>query len=216
MGRHIQEVTAEEQALAMLGKSYSGLKVLEMGAIEHKTPEPRMPARDWYLERGASKVVSIDLNASNGAIPHDLDTPIPDELRERFDLVTNYGTGEHVNDQYSFFKNCHDACKSGGIMVHQLLHEGFEPGHGRYYYTQESAFRLARLCAYGLVYLQNYAAAKEGRKGVIIVAFLKRRASQFPSPRKFRSLKILDTGDQRRTGDYNAAGFGKLPAQSDS
>lgn len=211
MGKHVEECEVEKRVLAMRGKSYEGLKILEMGAIEHKTPEPRMPARQWYLERGAKKVATIDLNGQNGAIAHDLDLPIPDELAGKFDLVTNYGTGEHVNDQHMFFKNCHDACKNGGIMIHHLIHPGFFEKHGRYYYTQETAFRIARLCAYTILILENYASVKAGREGVVIVAYLKRSASKFPTPFQFKRAKIIDTGDTRRTGDYNKAGFGKLP-----
>ncbi len=211
MGKHLEESEVEKRALAMRGKTYERIKILEMGAIEHKTPEPRMPARQWYLEQGAGKVVTIDLNGQNGAIPHNLEEPIPEDLHQRFDLVTNYGTGEHVNDQFMFFKNCHDACKSGGIIIHHLIHPGFFPNHGRFYYTQETVFRIARLCAYSILVMENYASAQGSREGLIIVAFLKRSASVFPSPFAFRRAKIVDTKDERRTGDYNKKGFGKLP-----
>lgn len=214
MGRHIQEVEMEIRALAMMGRTYKGIRVMEMGAMEHKTPEPRMPAREWYKDHGVSKVVSVDLNGMWDSLAHDLDQPLPEDHHDRYHLVTNYGTGEHVNDQYSFFKNVHDASRQGGVMVHQLNHEGFMPGHGRYYYNQKVVFNLARLCSYSILSMENYASSEKGpRGGVILVAFRKRRDSKFPSRGKFaRNSGIVDTGDQRRTGDYNAAGFGKLPS----
>lgn len=209
MGKKREETFAEETVLDLLGKSYSDIKILQMGAIEHKEPEPRMSAADWYGARGVRKVVSIDLNGQDGALTHDLDYPIPKDLHAKFDLVTNYGTGEHVNDQYSFFRNCHDACKSNGVMIHLLLHEGFLPGHGRYYYSQETTFRLARMCSYRLVYLQNYSGVKTGRRGFLVAAFQNRAVSSFPGKSRFlQRARILDTGDTRRTSDYNAAGHG--------
>ena len=214
MGRHSEEIALEKKSLEITGKSYRGLRVLQMGAIEHKTPEPRMPAKEWYLQERAKEVVSIDLNAQDDSIPHDLDTPIPADLESRFDLVTNYGTGEHVNNQYMFFKNMHDTCREGGIMIHQLNHEGFIPDHGRYYYSTKTVFRIAKLCAYSILCLENQAAGRGGRRtGVLFVAFRKRKESSFPthSWNFLKKAAIVDTGDGRRTGDYNAAGFGKLP-----
>jgi hypothetical protein len=37
-----------------------------------------------------------------------------------FDLVTNNGTGEHIFDQCSVFKNMHELTKQGGVMIHCL------------------------------------------------------------------------------------------------
>jgi len=210
MGKHAEEINAERTSLGMRGLSYEGIRIIQMGDITHKSPEPRMNAKEWYLEQGAKKVVTIDLNGRHGARKLDLGEPLPEELHNRFHLVTNYGTGEHVNNQYMFFKNCHDVCKKGGIIIHQLLHSGFFPEHGRFYYTQKTAFRLAEMCSYSLLYMQNMGSASSGRDGLILVAFLKRSASKFPSPFSFRRVPILDTKDLRRTGDYNKAGFGAL------
>lgn len=211
MGRHSENLDLEQRVLARVGKGYQGLRVLDMGAIEHKTPEPRMPARQWFTEHGA-KYESIDLNGKWGAIKHDLDTPIPDDLRERFHLVLNYGTSEHVNDQYMFFKNMHDACRPGGIMIHHLNHIGFAEGHGRYYYTQRTVFALARLASYSILSMDHFASgAKTERSGFILAAFQKRSQSRFPGKLMFRLRSaIIDTGDVRRTGDYNLAGHGKI------
>jgi len=212
MGRHIQEMGIEARALEIIGRTYEKIRIMEMGAIEHKTPEPRMPARQWYKDRGASKVVSVDLNGEHDALIHDLDTPLPEEHHNRYHLVTNYGTGEHVNDQWMFFKNMHDACRPGGVMTHTLNHVGHMPGHGRYYYNQKMVFSMAQLCSYSIHGMENHASSDKGaRDGVIIVAFKKRKDSVFPSRWRFnRNSHIQDTGDQRRTGDYNAAGHGKI------
>lgn len=213
MGRHTQEIGIEARALEIVGRSYDSIRIMEMGAIEHKSPEPRMPASRWYKEQGASTVVSVDLNGNHEALVHDLDTPLPEVHHDRYHLVTNYGTGEHVNNQWMFFKNMHDACKTGGIMTHALVHVGHLPGHGRYYYNQKFVFALAQACSYTIHGLENHASSNKGaRDGIILAAFKKRKESEFPSRWKFsRQIPIVDTGDTRRTGDYNAAGFGSIP-----
>ena len=37
--------------------------------------------------------------------------------RERFDVVTNCGTSEHIANQYNIFKVAHEALKPGGVML---------------------------------------------------------------------------------------------------
>ena len=52
----------------------------------------------------------------------DLNTDVGQQynFHEQFDLVTDNGTGEHVFNQYTLFKNAHDLCKVGGYMIHAL------------------------------------------------------------------------------------------------
>lgn len=50
--------------------------------------------------------------------------PVPFIFINQFDVITNYGTIEHINDQYHAFKNVHDMCKSGGIMIHNFPPQG--------------------------------------------------------------------------------------------
>jgi SAM-dependent methyltransferase len=54
--------------------------------------------------------------------------------RMRFDLVTNNGTGEHIFNQHAVFKNVHQLCVPGGVMLHILP---FIPwvNHGFYNYN---------------------------------------------------------------------------------
>ena len=52
----------------------------------------------------------------------DLNTDISKQYNynKQFDLVTNNGTGEHVFNQYTVYKNMHDLTKVGGYMIHVL------------------------------------------------------------------------------------------------
>lgn len=70
------------------------------------------------------KVTLLDINL------HDL----PPQFADRFDLVTNFGTTEHVFDQVRAFRLMHDAAKTGGIIYHDLPMGGYLY-HGYFNYT---------------------------------------------------------------------------------
>ena len=78
--------------------------------------------KDWYLSIGFKRYLAIDVNTERDAIAMDLNTDISQQynFREQFDLITDNGTGEHVFNQYTLFKNAHDLCKVGGYMIHAL------------------------------------------------------------------------------------------------
>jgi hypothetical protein len=78
--------------------------------------------KDFYTSIGFKKYVAIDVNTERDAIAMDLNLDISKAYNytEQFDLVTNNGTGEHVFNQYTVFKNAHDLCKVGGFMIHVL------------------------------------------------------------------------------------------------
>jgi hypothetical protein len=59
---------------------------------------------------------------------------IPDHMRGRYDVVFNFGTTEHIFNQWNCFEFMHDALKVGGIVYHQLPASGYLD-HGYYCYT---------------------------------------------------------------------------------
>ena len=145
--------------------SVAGLRVCEFGdqifwihtlkrfGLTHEV------ARDWYLDCGAKEYVSIDMNGEHGAIKMDLSKAfwpkaVADTVMyERFDVVTNIGTSEHVDPgpgqdaleaQYNCFKNAYDLCKVGGLMIHQLPPVGQWLDHCRIRYHDRLPMALAR------------------------------------------------------------------------
>lgn len=146
--------------------------------------------------------VSIDLNRKNKAIPVDLDYPIPNELVGRFDIVTNYGTLEHVNNQYQAFKNMHSMCKIDGVMLHSLPPIDNWKGHGRYYYTENFINQLEMYCGYEIV--NNIKRVRrQGEKGkeLLLAAFIKKKP-EFIDKETFYQLDYQDTQDKSATGNY--------------
>lgn len=67
-----------------------------------------------------------------------------------FDLVLNFGTTEHLLNQFNAFKVMHDATKVGGCIVNSLPCIGYS-NHGYFTYTPRCMFDLAGYNEYELV-----------------------------------------------------------------
>ena len=93
---------------------------------------------------------AIDLNGTEAAWRHDLNQPLP--ISETFDVVTNFGTSEHVFDQAQLFRSMHELTRPGGFMLHALPHQG-GPDHGFYNYHPTFFHDLAAANGYRVVML---------------------------------------------------------------
>ncbi len=78
---------------------------------------------------------SVDLIKGFNTVLLDLNIhSSPEELCGRFDLVTNFGTTEHLINQLLAMKTVHDLAKPGGIIYHDLPMSGYLK-HGYFLYT---------------------------------------------------------------------------------
>jgi hypothetical protein len=59
---------------------------------------------------------------------------LPDRMHGYYDVVFNFGTTEHIVNQWNCFEVMHDALKVGGVIYHQLPASGYLD-HGYYCYT---------------------------------------------------------------------------------
>ena len=86
-----------------------------------------------YLSKiGWPKMESLDFSDIEGAeYIHDLSYPINENLEQRFDLIYDGGTTEHVFDIASAFRNVDAMLKDGGIFVSCVGADGWF-GHGFY------------------------------------------------------------------------------------
>ena len=66
----------------------------------------------------------------------------PAEHVGRFSCVLNYGTTEHVFNQYNSFKVIHDVTEVGGYMVHQVPTVGYI-NHGYWTYNPKTLLEMA-------------------------------------------------------------------------
>lgn len=81
---------------------------------------------------------SLDVALGKKTILFDLNTDyVSEKMREQYDLVVNFGTTEHVFNQYNAFKVIHDAAKEDGFIFHQVPAFGY---YNHSYFTYQSIF----------------------------------------------------------------------------
>jgi SAM-dependent methyltransferase len=83
-----------------------------------------------FLGYSKDNILSLDVNDYEGCdIVHDLNNPIPDSLRGRFDVVFDSGSVEHVFSTKDAFFNLARLCRAGGIVVQfepvDMINHGF-------------------------------------------------------------------------------------------
>lgn len=90
-----------------------------------------------YFESLGFRHVSIDWNGKHGALNLDLRRPQWERLGQ-FDILSNMGTTEHVDDQRAVWENIHHLVKVGGVYVGQTpYHDGQSWWwHGDWYPTE--------------------------------------------------------------------------------
>jgi SAM-dependent methyltransferase len=96
------------------------------------------------------RYAAVDLHGTSHALAYDLNEPLP--MDEQFDIVTNFGTTEHVFNQYQAFKSIHERVKPGGYMMHSLPNQGcFD--HGFFNYHPTFFYDLAQANGYTVIVL---------------------------------------------------------------
>lgn len=91
---------------------------------------------------GAQEIDSIDYSDYEEAtIVHDMNLPIPGELRERFSVVYDGGTLEHVFNIPQALKNSMEMVEIGGHFLQANIANNFV-GHGFWQFSPELLFRV--------------------------------------------------------------------------
>lgn len=141
-----------------LGRQYMMVSPERMAALlrEHglwPPPEgeasflPALRETKWRFEvfaraLGAKNASSMDASSFEGArLVHDLNQPVPSEFEERFDVVIDGGTLEHVFNFPAAMANCMKMVKTGGHLILVTPANNF-CGHGFYQFSPELFFRV--------------------------------------------------------------------------
>ena len=95
-------------------------------------------------------ICAIDLHGTPAAMQLDLNYPVV--LDERFDMVINLGTAEHVFNVAQFFRTCHELAEPGGMMIHTMPFSGWVE-HGFYSFNPTFYWDLAAANRYHVVLL---------------------------------------------------------------
>lgn len=94
-------------------------------------------AEPAFKSLGARNVWSLDASGFEGAeFVHDLNQPVGDDLKARFDLVYDGGTLEHVFNFPVALQNCMEMVREGGrLFMHTAANNWC--GHGFYQFSPE-------------------------------------------------------------------------------
>tara|TARA_B100001996_G_scaffold382681_1_gene375219 strand:+ start:1757 stop:2641 length:885 start_codon:yes stop_codon:yes gene_type:complete len=80
--------------------------------------KPRCSSKHFYKSLGINEYESIDINGEHGAIVYDLNKPFNDKTKfNKFDIVTDHGSSEHVFNTPEVFKTMHNLVKPGGLII---------------------------------------------------------------------------------------------------
>jgi hypothetical protein len=103
--------------------------------------------RDLYLKYGCKTYTSFDL-LDERSIRVDFNSP--PSASKQFEVVTNFGTSEHVFNQSAFMKFMHESTTPDGFMLHVVPSAGAR-NHGFFNYHPTFFFDLARANNYSLI-----------------------------------------------------------------
>lgn len=110
-----------------------------------------------FKELEFSSVDSIDCSSYESAtIIHDMNNPIPDNLKNKYDYIYDGGTIEHIFNIAQVIDNISDMLSIGGIFCSVTVNNNFS-GHGIYQFSPEF-FMSAFSEKYGMKVLDMYLA----------------------------------------------------------
>ena len=91
---------------------------------------------------GAESVESFDASDYEGATQiHDFNTPVPEQFKNKFTVVLDGGTLEHIFNFPTAIKNCLEMVATGGHFLSITPTNNFL-GHGFYQFSPELYFRI--------------------------------------------------------------------------
>jgi hypothetical protein len=208
--------------------------VIELGSQNnYATSETSKPPfmSEWFKARGI-EYACIDLAGDNYALRGDLSkemyltkNSLPSlhpELNDRltFDLVTDFGTSEHVVQMNEFetipfhdgyinsiypkgevkniqegYYNCwlnkHNLLKEGGVMINVNPMTGHWEGHGYSYLREDFYDELIKIAGYEIISQGINCATGNCETGKNVYSVLKKTSSHFPPFEEFIKLPIL-------------------------
>lgn len=172
--------------------------MLELGSQNtYFDSEPMGVAKDYYTNQGFEHH-SIDANGEYGSEVADLSTVL--DLAQ-YDLVTDFGTSEHVSNYYNCWLNKHNACKVGGLIINENPKVDNWHGHGYHYVNMEFYSEFAKLAGYEILEIGEHAAMGNVTDGWNVYAVLQKTKARFPSREVFEALPYQSS----KKGEFNTS-----------
>ena len=171
-----------------LGKTYKEIRVCELGDQKMIKGNPIRTCKALLMNRGVIEHVSIDWNGKHGALKMDLAEPIT-KWKNYFDMVTNYGTTEHVlGGQYEAFQNIHNFTKVGGAMIHCIPMVGYFKRHCRYHYYPDFATVLAEENGYDCYFNDKINVHRTRDEFLLSAVLVKKNNDDFMTQADFNNM----------------------------
>lgn len=149
----IQEFNTTPESLSIIEFGYQNIN--RDNGYDKKVIYPTTLFRDMFNGKFKS-LRTIDI--CGGKDVEKIDLRIVTDEHDCADIVTDYGTAEHVGTtiegQYNFWINAHKLLKKGGIAIHAVPVFGKWPGHCKWYYS-ESFFEEFKNCGYEIIMLET-------------------------------------------------------------
>lgn len=138
-----QDLLCSPPYLARVFKKFnlwpSGMSEEEFEKRIHRNPYLADPV---FSLLGAKSVSALDFSDFEGAnIIHDLNLPLPTELREKFDVVFDGGLLEHVFNFPTAMKSVMELTRVGGHLLIATTANNY-CGHGFYQFSPELFYRV--------------------------------------------------------------------------
>lgn len=177
------------QSKAELDKHlFSGCNIVELGDQfcdwNEKVQGKRTP--EYFTPLGVN-IQSIDWHGNNGAIKLDLSKVVNDKFEA--DLLTDFGTLEHIKDTYNALTNCFNFTRIGGKMIHVNPDKTYVK-HGYYYFTERFWLEFANACGYAVERIYSDHPYDKSNPALEVYAVLvKQTISRMCSREKFNKLK---------------------------
>jgi hypothetical protein len=112
--------------------------------------------------------LAIDIDGSPDSVALDLNhDQVPPSLKGRYNLVTNFGTTEHVANQLNAFKIIHELTALNGLMIHSLPAQGHF-NHGLVNYNPKFFWMLARSNGYKWIHVDYHLGQASGLPANIV------------------------------------------------
>lgn len=83
-------------------------------------------------------LTSFDITGENNSTFLNLSSPLPNDYKNKYDLITNFGTTEHVQDQYICWKNIFNMLKYNGIVINEIPKKNNWSNHCKYYFDEDT------------------------------------------------------------------------------
>ena len=110
----------------------------------------RVPSREFWKLLGIEKIDSLDLDPKYGPFRVDLNFPLADEeLKGRYDLVTDFGNNEHPFNVAEAYRTMHRLC---GVDGYLWIEQNVYNGNGFFNFDQSFFEGMAAANGYSIAY----------------------------------------------------------------